>query len=465
MMLEAQKESYIKARKTLHRLRKRIITPVPRDAKPSDQLKPLEVVDAAYPVMSDPGFAGCNRRVAELLRDQEGSDALAGLRDAFLAIYDSAEHSMHVRLTFGKKHWYAKDFGLNDTALNCGRAAIAIGDLPAARLISTAIQMTGFAGPETMLFHAQCAAANHEWGAAKDFYAQAKKARKKLKTNPIRWEHQERKFQDIDAMLKANGVDWVDLNPTRPTFARMQALDVWWKSLVATGRLGAPEYGPVLRAIADLKASRLNIGPRSTAAQDTRKMSIENFRNFLAGKSICLVANSQLLLEHELGEKIDSYDLVMRFNSFVIDPRHTGERTDIHAAVHLYHYNLDVPVDVRILVSGKRDLWEASVHEKIRPGMQTYLGDSSLSWPARRLGLIGDKGAIPTVGFNMLRTIDHLNVSPVIDLIGFDFYASGMYRVEDALKVPHSKAHNSNAEKDWILSHARRVTETVISMR
>jgi len=65
----------------------------------------------------------------------------------------------------------------------------------------------------------------------------------------------------------------------------------------------------------------------------------------------------------------------------------------------------------------------------------------------------------------MLRTIDHLNVSPVIDLIGFDFYASGMYRVEDALKVPHSKAHNSNAEKDWILSHARRVTETVISMR
>lgn len=455
----------MKARKTLHRLRKRIVARVPQYPKPVEQAKSPEVPYAADPVMSDKGFAGCNRRVAYLLREQVNSGSIAPLRDAFLAIYDTAEHPMHARLTLGQKHWYAKDFGLNDKALNCGRAAIAKGDLPVARLISTAIQMTGFEGPATMLFHAQSAAANSEWGAAKDFYTKAKKLNKKMKTNPIRWEHQERKFNDIDAMLKANGVDWTDLNPTRPTFARMQALDVWWKSLVETGRLGTPEYGPVLRAIADLKAPRLNIGPRSNAVQDTQKMSIENFRNFLSGKSICLVANSQLLLGHELGEKIDSYDLVMRFNSFVIDPRHTGQRTNIHAAVHLYHYNLDVPVDVRILVSGKRDLWETSVHEKIRPGMQTYLGDSSLSWPARRLGLIGGKGSIPTVGFNMLRTIDHLNVSPVIDLIGFDFYASGMYRVEDALKVPHSKAHNSTAEKDWILSHAQKVSEAVISMR
>lgn len=237
------------------------------------------------------------------------------------------------------------------------------------------------------------------------------------------------------------------------------------------GRLSRGEdlsrYRPLLEHL-----SRMN-GPKEVplatpeVARSIRSMSLEAFRHYVAGKSICLIANSPTLIGSGLGRTIDSYDLVMRFNSFVIEPEDTGSRTSVHVTIHMHDYNWDVPVPVRIVISGKPHLWRRSLKVRLRPGAQEWVGDASLRWPGRTLGLIGpdDPFKLPTAGFQFMRLLMHLDVSTAIDLIGFDFYESGKLRVTDAMSIPHSPGHNSAAERDWVLAHAVRVSPMIISMR
>jgi hypothetical protein len=227
---------------------------------------------------------------------------------------------------------------------------------------------------------------------------------------------------------------------------------------------GLDRYLPLFQTFT--RPTRVTTLAPAELASTVRVMNVQGLRTYLTGKSICLVANSPALIGSGLGELVDGYDLVMRFNSFVIDPEHTGARTDVHVTIHLHDYNFDVPVPVRIVLSGDQRLWIESVRRKVRPHAQEWLGDESLRWPARDLGLISpsDPFRTPTAGFNLLRLLLHLDVSSAIDLVGFDFYESGKLRLERAMHIPHSAAHNSRSERDWVLARAHRVTPTVISM-
>jgi len=51
-------------------------------------------------------------------------------------------------------------------------------------------------------------------------------------------------------------------------------------------------------------------------------------------KKVIIVSNSRVVLERELGEKIDSFDTVIRINDFEIDgyEKHVGTKTDIWAS-------------------------------------------------------------------------------------------------------------------------------------
>lgn len=198
----------------------------------------------------------------------------------------------------------------------------------------------------------------------------------------------------------------------------------------------------------------------------TEWIDAERFRDYVAGKSIALIANSMKLRETELGELIDSHDLVMRFNSFIIDPPHTGSRTDIHVTLHKHDFNLDVPVDLRMLVCTRIEEWRESIKLRPRPGMQRYLADSSLRWPRQHLWSDSNLGVgIPTMGFNMLRLLLALDVSTTIDLVGFDFYDSGSLRLKEAEWIPHSTAHDSEVERDWVMANAVTVGPHVITMK
>ena len=80
------------------------------------------------------------------------------------------------------------------------------------------------------------------------------------------------------------------------------------------------------------------------AATGLDVIGIGDFRNLVAGQSICLIANSERVATVPLGAEIDEYDLVVRFNSYAIDPPATGRRTDIHATIHLHDFNWDQQV-------------------------------------------------------------------------------------------------------------------------
>ncbi|MFC4499726.1 MULTISPECIES: glycosyltransferase family 29 protein [Streptomyces] len=196
-------------------------------------------------------------------------------------------------------------------------------------------------------------------------------------------------------------------------------------------------------------------------------LSLGEFRNRIAGKSVCLIANSGKVGESGMGSRIDGYDLVVRFNSYRIDPVHTGKKTDIHVTIHKHAYNWDQPVDIRLVFSGNSPDWKYSVRNKLVPGAQTYINDESLRWPVRTLGgsTVEQLTGIPTSGFNMLWLLDYLDVSPTLDLIGFDFYESGAYRLPEAMKLAITNVHEYGSEKAWVMERAQSVSGMRISLR
>ncbi|MFG2603677.1 hypothetical protein ACGFT2_09030 [Streptomyces sp. NPDC048514] len=196
-------------------------------------------------------------------------------------------------------------------------------------------------------------------------------------------------------------------------------------------------------------------------------IGLGEFRNRIAGKSVCLIANSGRVGESAMGGEIDGYDLVVRFNSFRIDPKHTGGRTDIHATIHKHGFNWDEPVTTRLVFGGVSGDWKHSLRTRLVPGAQRYLGDESLRWPVRNIGRLGSDvwSGIPTTGFNMLWLLDFLDVSPKLDLIGFDFYESGAYRVPEAMKLAITSVHEYTSEKAWVMDRAQSVTDMRISLR
>lgn len=195
--------------------------------------------------------------------------------------------------------------------------------------------------------------------------------------------------------------------------------------------------------------------------------TLGEFRNHIAGKSICLIANSQRVGAGSMGAEIDAYDLVVRFNSYRIDPAATGSRTDIHATIHKHGFNWERKVHTRLVFGGISGDWKHSLRTRLVPGAQQYLGDESLRWPLRDIGKVGTDvwPAIPTSGFNMLWLLDHLDVSPQLDLIGFDFYESGAYRLPAAMKMPITSVHEYTSEKAWVMERAQSVTDTRIRLR
>ncbi len=217
-------------------------------------------------------------------------------------------------------------------------------------------------------------------------------------------------------------------------------------------------------------ASRPRAIVRRVSAETARALTTidtSGLRHYLDGRSICLIANSQRVGQSGAGGLIDGYDIVARFNSFKLEPQHTGSKTSMHAAIHLHSFNWSVPVDVRLIFSGNLDAWRRSINKHIDPGAQTYLGDPSLRWPVRGSNLLGEADVVdvPTSGFNLMRLVDFLDVSTKIDLIGFDFNASGPYRLDSAMTLPVGRMHDYSAERDWVMKNATEVGDLVISLR
>lgn len=222
---------------------------------------------------------------------------------------------------------------------------------------------------------------------------------------------------------------------------------------------------PVVARYADRRRHRTRPPLPDPLFGGTSRLRIGEFRNLIAGRSVCLVANSATVRDGSLGAVIDAYDLVVRFTSFRIEPAATGERTDIHATGHRTAQNWDQKVTTRLVFGDKPGEWRQAMRDRMRPGAQRFTGDDSLRRPLRGVGgLTPDRWPAPlTCGFEMAWLLDFLDVSPRLDLIGFDFFASEPFRLPEASHI--ATPSDYSREKAWVMDHARHVEGPVISLR
>jgi hypothetical protein len=252
-----------------------------------------------------------------------------------------------------------------------------------------------------------------------------------------------------------------------PVQDRQELLSQYLDLRTAVPGVDLPALTEAVALYAEQRRNRMRGPVTDPTVGGVQWITLGEFRNQIAGKSIALIANSGRMGTSSAGAEIDAYDLVVRFNSYRIDPKHTGSRTDIHVTIHKHGFNWDQRVTTRLVFGGVSGDWKYSLRNRLVPGAQTYLGDESLRWPVRTIGKLGSDvwSGIPTSGFNMLWLLDFLDVSPTLDLIGFDFYESGAYRVQEAMKLAITSVHEYTSEKEWVMQRAQSVTDLRISLR
>jgi hypothetical protein len=212
-------------------------------------------------------------------------------------------------------------------------------------------------------------------------------------------------------------------------------------------------------AVHCLRISQLRPPPLS--AETVRSLDIlrlGDVRGWLAGRSICLVADRDQLAAAQavagavpgLGARIDEYDLVARFGSGSPDPEDGGTRTDLMVIRHDQQTGWDEPTQLRLILAEDPRDWVRAVRHNLVPGAQRGLFDKALRRPAHHDALVDDdhRPARPTNAFQLLRLLDHLDVNPTIDLIGFG---------------PGDPF--TDVEQDWLRTRVRRVDEQRVSLR
>jgi hypothetical protein len=245
------------------------------------------------------------------------------------------------------------------------------------------------------------------------------------------------------------------------------------RSTVARGvAVGAPvtELRGVLDAtVAEMGAGLWEKGARwSGEPPALQTINMSGLREYFAGKRVCLVGSSAELLGMGRGAEIDDYDVVVRFNSFALEPADTGSRTDVHATTDPHDASWDVPVDVRLAFSGApAQEWVSSMVKRLRPDAQRWAGDESVRWLRGAIMPHDLRASVPapTSGLTMILLLDYLDVSTAIDLFGFDLHSSEPDRGGDAKHLPNVEADSHAAERDWLLARAVSTEPGKIALR
>lgn len=252
-----------------------------------------------------------------------------------------------------------------------------------------------------------------------------------------------------------------DLHDLLSRPARWETLEPALEEFLADlTRLPMPELTEVrdvLQAVVHcLRTSQLRPPPLPIAAvRSVTILRLGDLRGWLAGRSICLVADPDRMAssgtaELGLGSKIDGYDLVARFSSGKLDPENHGSRTDLMVIRHDQRTGWDQPADLRLVLAEDPLDWVQSVRRNLVVGAQRGLLDKTLRRPAHERSLVGTdhRPNRPTNAFQLLRLLDHLDVNPTIDLIGFG--------PTDPL---------IDVEQDWLSPRVRRADEHLVSLR
>ena len=228
------------------------------------------------------------------------------------------------------------------------------------------------------------------------------------------------------------------------TLAKIELLNEFSKFLHNEGVLAEEQFKSInVKIESELRKKHL----------DLSFIDISEFRRYIKGKKIALVANSTQLLKQRLGASIDACDIVIRFNSFKIDKYFTGEKTDIHVSVYLQGENLNLFVPIRFVISNHLGRWIDSI-SRLNPYSQSFI----LKYNHHASLNTRYKDPTPsTSGFATLILLLKIGGFKSVDLYGFTFYEGGkssILRNEKGMDYEISKVHDYEFERDAILNNS-----------
>jgi hypothetical protein len=178
------------------------------------------------------------------------------------------------------------------------------------------------------------------------------------------------------------------------------------------------------------------------------RMSSYELKKYFRNKSIILVANSSKLLEYSHGDFIDSHDIVIRFNAYHIDKKHTGEKTSIHCVFRNCKEILNDTIDYKIIISKPTNKWIEAIREELEVDRSYSIID--YNFPKHRIKEnVGLKIKSPTSGMCMFLMLAEMNLLKQVSLIGFNAYLGGDIN-QTLRKTKNSKlASNHNYDLEY----------------
>ncbi|MBK3532427.1 tetratricopeptide repeat protein [Streptomyces sp. MBT67] len=229
-------------------------------------------------------------------------------------------------------------------------------------------------------------------------------------------------------------------------------------------RLRTAERGaadPAVRRLAALYAEHRRLADRDPMADPllggAEPIGVPGLRRFLAGRTVCLVADTPHTAEQEqrpgssLAALIGGYDLVVRCDAV----RHAAPtaRTDLHAVTLRGDSPWKGPrwdrrATARLVFGDPLPHWRLALRSRLVPGAQDRVGDATLRRPLHDPALLAetaDADEPASTAFTVLRLLDFLGTPARVDLIGFEGPAALPPR-----------------EREWIGARTGRTDDTAV---
>tara|TARA_Y100000401_G_C8319795_1_gene224606 strand:+ start:1354 stop:2139 length:786 start_codon:yes stop_codon:yes gene_type:complete len=189
---------------------------------------------------------------------------------------------------------------------------------------------------------------------------------------------------------------------------------------------------------------------------------VESIRELVKNKRIVFVGNSVEIMKHKLADKINSYDIVVRFgramNATKLQEESIGSKVDIwvtgqfRAPVYKElkeEFTTGKYKDVQILVNrcrGNLQLKNWKLEEHLPEGMpySFMYSDEEIVDIMKTFGknMLNSNDLRPSAGFiTILWFIDKIKTYKSLDLIGFDFFAKTVKE-----RRSDKKGHKSNCD-------------------
>ncbi|MEU4921196.1 tetratricopeptide repeat protein [Streptomyces parvus] len=204
-------------------------------------------------------------------------------------------------------------------------------------------------------------------------------------------------------------------------------------------RLRTTERGaadPAVRRLAALYAEHRRLSDRDLMADPllggAEPIGVPGLRRFLAGRTVCLVADTPHTAEQEqrpgssLAALIEGYDLVVRCDGV----RHAAPtaRTDLHAVTLRGDSPWKGPrwdrrATARLVFGDPLPHWRLALRNRLVPGAQDRIGDATLRRPLHDPALLAeaaDADGPASTAYTVLRLLDFLGTPARVDLIGFE---------------------------------------------